>query len=311
MEVVVPVQEFHFDGATPFLSAPSSPKRIEFYYHYTTAPASPTAASVRSSPPSKGKEHASAFADDEDDDFAFDFSGHLDKGVLPPEPTTADELFEKGKIRPLKFPLPLISPSFSRQIVGKHSDPFSNSMAEAAREGRGRNRGPSISSSRSRKGSRSLSPLRDAGEIDGLQAPFTGSTSFSCKGSGGDVGGSRKWCFKDLLLFRSASEGRATGDRRKDPLRKYTAACSSPIVKTVGGGDDSRGSSFRMVDGGSSARRESGRGLSSPHALHYEASRAAAEEMRKRTALPYKEGFFSFLRFAPGLSNSFKKKNQF
>ncbi|KAK8941216.1 hypothetical protein KSP39_PZI009976 [Platanthera zijinensis] len=304
MEIVLPVQEFRFDSSTktPFMSAPSSPKRFDFYCRYATAPTSLSvvaAAASRFSPPHKSSDNAAA-ADDKDDDFVFEFSGPFNKGVPLPEITTADELFEKGKIRTLKFPLQLFPPAVSHQTSGEFSHPFSADANYAAREGRLRSRGPTISSSRSRKGSRSLSPLRDAGECDRFQDPnLNGSISCSCKDGDGS-GGGRKWCFKNLLLFRSASEGRATGNRGKDRLRKYTAACSLPRVKKMTGGDEWRGSSFRYGEIGSSARRDSRRGLSpSPHAVHYEASRAAAEEMRKKTALPYKEGFFSFLRFAP------------
>ncbi|KAK8969160.1 hypothetical protein KSP40_PGU004800 [Platanthera guangdongensis] len=306
MEIVIPVQEFRFDSSTktPFMSAPSSPKRFDFYCRDATGPTSLTvaASASRFSPPHKSSDNTAA-DDDKDDDFAFEFSGPLNKGVPLPEITTADELFEKGKIRTLKFPLKLCPPAVSHQTSGEFSHPFS-ADANAAREGRLRSRGPSISASRSRKGSRSLSPLRDAGESDRFQDPnLNGSISCSCKdddGDGSSGGGGRKWCFKNLLLFRSASEGRATGNSGKDRLRKYTAACSLPRVRKMTGGDEWRGSSFRYGEIGSSARRDNRKGLSpSPHAVHYEASRAAAEEMRKKTALPYKEGFFSFLRFAP------------
>lgn len=297
MEIVVPIQEFHFDSSTttPFMSAPSTPKRFDFCHRYAAAPTTlAAAAAARFLPPLNNSHHA---APDDDD---FEFSGPLNNGAPLPEITTADELFEKGKIRTLKFPLQLCPPTVSRQTVGEPSDSFMASANDAGREGRVRNRGSSISSSRSRKGSRSLSPLRDAGESGRFQDPnLNGSISCSCKDVDGDGGGSRKWCFKNLLLFRSASEGRATGSRGKDRLRKYTAACSSPGVKRAAGGDESRGSSFRYAEIGSSVRRDGGRGLTSPHAVHYEASRAAAEELRKKTALPYKEGFFSFLRFAP------------
>ncbi|PKU65883.1 uncharacterized protein LOC110115464 [Dendrobium catenatum] len=290
MEVVMPVQEFHFESATttPYMSAPSSPKHfgvdpMEFYYPYAGAPTSPTAAEV-------------------EDEFAFDFSGHLEKNAQPPALTSADELFDQGKIRPLRPPPRLCSPPH---------DPF------AATVNRGRNStpysafSPSISRSQSPKKSRSLSPLRAGkGSTDHFQTPVSShpppiaTVSCSCKGGGSD--GSWKWLIKDFLLFRSASEGRAIGGSSKDFLRKFTelpsSSSSPPKLKKAGSGDVSRSSSFRSVDSsGSVSRRGSTRRAVSPHARHYTANKAAADEMKKKTALPYRQSFFSCLRFSPAL----------
>ncbi|XP_020588937.1 uncharacterized protein LOC110030533 [Phalaenopsis equestris] len=278
MEVEVPVQGFHFNSKTKtsYMSSSfsSSPRRFEFQRHSSTAPTSPTASTAVGS----SCLSPTHITEDEDNDFAFDFSGHLDKNAPPPELTTADELFYKGKIRPLKLPLRLCSPAANHIITAKHSDPFSASMAEPTRDCRSRGRAPSLSS-RSRKGSRSLSPLR---KETNPSNPFP----ISCKTEEESSNSGKKWCFKDLLLFRSASEGRATGDKNKDPLRKYTAACLSPKGRKGSLGDESRSSSFR---------------LPSPHAMHYAANRAAAEELKRKTALPYKRTFLNWLRFAPAL----------
>ncbi|PKU87303.1 uncharacterized protein LOC110115651 [Dendrobium catenatum] len=280
MEVVIPVQELHLNSKTrtAYMSSSSSPKRFTcdssgFHRRHAAAPTSPATTVA-------GGGYCSLLAtEEEDDDFAFDFSGHLDKNAPPPQLTTADELFYEGKIRALKFPVGLCSPDTTHRIGAKSSDPFSTSMAEPNRETRSRNRAPSLSS-RSRKGSRSLSPLRN--EIH-LNNP----SPTRCKTEEENTISSKKWSFKDLLLFRSASEGRATGDRNKDVLRKYTAACLASKGKKGSGGDESRSSSSRWA--------------SSPHAMHYAANRAAAEEMKKKTALPYKDSFLNWLRYAPAL----------
>ncbi|KAL0912392.1 hypothetical protein M5K25_018360 [Dendrobium thyrsiflorum] len=272
MEVVIPVQELHFNSKTrtEYMSFSSSPKRF-------TCSAAPT--SLAAAVAGGGSCSLPApITEDEDDDFAFDFNGHLDKNAPRPQLTTADELFYEGKIRAVKFPVGLCSPDSSHRIVAKSSDPFSTSMAEPTRDSRSRNRAPSLSS-RSRKGSRSLSPLRN-------EIHLSNPSPISCKTEEGNNISSKKWSFKDLLLFRSASEGRATGNRNKDALRKYTAACLLSKGKKGSEGDESRSSSFRWA---------------SPHAMHYAANRAAAEEMKKKTALPYKDSFLNWLRYAPAL----------
>ncbi|XP_039126871.1 uncharacterized protein LOC120263013 [Dioscorea cayenensis subsp. rotundata] len=197
--------------------------------------------------------------------------------------TAADELFDSGIIRPLN-PIP------------KHQ------IKESTRD-RGRERpnsfSPSISHphSRSRKGSRSLSPLR-RGTIDDApdclladKSPTSPAPS-AAKGTGG----SRKWRLRDLLLFRSASEGRATGNQSKDPLRKYTLLTSSPTRGL--GGEDPKNSSFRST--ASNGARPPAR---SAHEKHYTANRAAAEELKKKTALPYRQGLFGCLRFNPAVNS--------
>ncbi|XP_020585122.1 uncharacterized protein LOC110027851 [Phalaenopsis equestris] len=286
MDVVVPVQELQFESATttPYMSAPSSPKHfgldpLELYYPYAGLPASPT-----------------------DDDFAFDFSGQLDSNAQPPPLTSADELFEQGKIRPLRPP---------PRLCGSPHDPFTATI-KRGRNGTPVSVSPTISPSRSLKGSRSLSPLKTGkGRTHHIQTPIssqnppTATISCSCTRGGGE--GSWKWRIKDFLLFRSASEGRATGDRSKDFLQKFTALPSSssfqPNLKKEGGRDVSRSSSFRSVDSNGSVRQGSARRDVSPHARHYTANKAAAEEMKKKTALPYRQSFFSCLRFSPALHN--------
>lgn len=385
MEVLVPLHDFHFDSTTttPYVSAPSSPKRFgdpfDLYRHYTSAPTSPTRAAAiyshfntmstnnslrlsstsRSSAipfdweekpgtpkarspaptptPTPGHDSTDVF------DFAFDFNGQLDKAGTTPALLTADELFEEGKIRPLKLPprlqypvmddrssvasSPARSPRFSpnpmglwsplhrwRGVKGEGFDPFTAAMVEATRE-RGRQRAPaasSISSSKRRKGSRSLSPLNVRGRsffqkyLKYSPHPTAATSSTNTPKSGGG----KKWRLRDLLLFRSASEGRATGNRSKDPLQKYTLLSTSnsssftlPVWEKngLGGGEDPRNSSFRSVDSNGSMRRGNQSAVSA-HEMHYTANRATTEEMKKKTPLPYRHNLFSCLRFNPAVN---------
>ncbi|KAK1427386.1 hypothetical protein QVD17_16069 [Tagetes erecta] len=179
------------------------------------------------------------------DDFSFDVSGQLDSSSVP-----AEDLFHGGVIRTVDL-------SHQEGKVNKE---------------RGRERGISSSrvpSSRSRR-TRSLPP--DISEHRGQQMAPPSSVSSSDNGS-------RIWSFIDLLLFRSASDGRAMD---ADPLKKYSAK-------------------FRKHDqdirnSGSMSKRT---GRLSAHELHYNVNRAVSIDMKKKTYLPYKQGLLGKFSFNP------------
>jgi len=86
--------------------------------------------------------------------------------------------------------------------------------------------------------------------------------------------GSRKWRLKDLFLFRSASEGRASGG--KDPLLKYS------MLKSGGGGNDAQ-------------------------VQH-------AQEMRRRTTTPlpfHRNSLFGYLRSNPAIHTISRKLSSY
>lgn len=389
MKVALPVPpvDFNFDSAcsSPYMTAPSSPTRFGNYYF--SAPTSPNRSSsfyrqfndfdsinststTKYSPstipfkweekPGIPKSRATINGDDLED-FEFDFSGQLERASLP-----ADELFDGGKIKPLKPPPRLQvntnrnqdgtgpssglsprspSPKSSRVLCqGKRmvqdvlsprhlhrkvdSDPFTAAMEETRREcyrdehkyaeeeyqsRRGRERMSRLPSrhvnASIRKGTRSLSPLRipDTMFDDVVSPVATTSTSSSSIKPSSPISSAyssilsaisfskvnKKWKLRDLLLFRSASEGRATTG--KDPLRKYTLLSTKKSMS-----EDVKNSSFRSTDsvGSVSSRR---RGPVSPHELHYTVNRAVTEEMRRKTILPYKHGLLGCLGFNHGL----------
>ncbi|KAL2347843.1 hypothetical protein Fmac_001843 [Flemingia macrophylla] len=99
----------------------------------------------------------------------------------------------------------------------------------------------------------------------------------------------RKWRIKDFLLFRSASEGRASD---KDPFRKYA------VLSKTTAHEDVRNSSFRSAQSSGSVSRR--RGPVSAHELHYTVNRAASVQSKKKTLLPYKQGL-SFGFFLAGI----------
>lgn len=360
-----PVKDFNFDSActSPYISAPSSPQRFGNFFY--SAPASPTrmpaayrgfngAGNLSEVPfnweekPGIHKEtetHAgtatsSNYGDAEeelqDTDFAFDFTSQLERNSL-----SAEELFDGGKIKPLKPPprflydqnKPLDSPrsprspkrfireAFSPRHGKKDFDPFTAALEETRKESiqdhnvkdkRGRERtsktsNTASSGSRTNKPSRSLSPFRVSDllfdpendretEKNSSSTPNSISTLFSY--SSFSSFWYKKWKIKDLLLFRSASESRATD---KDQVKKHAL-----LKKTRQ--DDVKNSSFRSTDsvGSVSSRRRSGPPISA-HELHYTVNRAVSEEMKKRTFLPYKQGLLGCLGFQPSLPEISKR----
>ncbi|KAJ7967433.1 AR781, pheromone receptor-like protein [Quillaja saponaria] len=369
--VTVPPQDFNFDSncSSPYMTAPSSPQRFGNFYF--SAPTSPTRASAffqelnhwssrhssassvpfnweqkpgipKSKPTNNFKEED--FDHEENEDFEFNFSGQLDRASL-----TAEELFDGGKIRPLKPPPRLqsgdglsppasnVSSPRSRISQGKKivqealsprhhktdCDPFAVAIEETRkREGskkqqssqeheqkRGRERVSSSSTSLHRKGTRSLSPLRVSdimGDFEGISQtvnkpissttsnanPPTPTSSSSFLSSISFTKGYRKWRLKDFLLFRSASEGRATD---KDPLRKFAVLSK----KSSSAEEDVKNSSFRSTESSGSISRR--RGPVSAHEYHYTVNRAVSEELKKKTFLPYRRGLLGCLGFNSGV----------
>lgn len=330
MEVVTPylstapsTPKKHYGGH--FFSAPTSPGRIsEFYNNFDDV--SVTSRSIAVVPfdweekPGMPKSPKPKPTDACEDDFAFDVSEETEKSRI----LTAEELFDCGKIRPLKppphvkvrgekdecqirkrFPISDIRGAFSPRKK-KEFDPFGkpvpNSTEKRRENERGRERVSSLSTSSNsgRRGARSVSPYRvskypweeeqkteNTSEIVS-KAPALLSSSSKNK---------RKWRLKDFFLFRSASEGRAVD---RDPLRKYT----NFFMRR----ENVKYSSLRSAEGsdsGSSLRR---RGRVSAHELHYTVNRAVSEDLKKKTFLPYKQGILGRLAFNPAvhaLANGF------
>ncbi|XP_039071251.1 uncharacterized protein LOC120218364 isoform X2 [Hibiscus syriacus] len=206
-----PVTDFDFSSApsSPVWTSPCTPRRLGDCF--ISAPSSPTQlfnqydgeSSMPKSPRTTTRNHG----DDEGDGFTFDFSVDLEKTSRP-----AEELFDGGKIKPLKPPPRLKVDDFNQK-----SPRFLSPKSPNREHGRGREKVQDFTlRNSSRRATRSLSPYRvseyrwEEEERKKKHEPTT-----SSKGS------SRKWRLRDLLLFRNASEGRASD---KDPLRKYSAS---------------------------------------------------------------------------------------
>ncbi|KAL4583615.1 hypothetical protein LXL04_008193 [Taraxacum kok-saghyz] len=204
------------------------------------------------------------------DDFAFDVSGELHRDSS----AAAEDLFDDGVIKSRDLPPPV------REIKNRE-----------IKTSRGRQAG--LPSSRSRR-TRSLPPVRALEQPPARPPTDSTCTTLSACGSGK---GSRKWSFKDLFLFRSASDGRAMD---RDPLKKYSAIFRKHD-------EDLRNSSIRSDRSGSGSGSHR-RGRVSAHELHYTVNRAVSNDMKKKTFLPYKQGILGRLAFNPtvhALSNGF------
>ncbi|KAK3231461.1 hypothetical protein Dsin_003342 [Dipteronia sinensis] len=345
MEVMIPVSGINSTPSSPrrfgqcfFTSAPTSPTRLSefysefdnFYMFNESSRGSSRISNVFSSTvpfdweekPGTPKSPKSSNTINEDD-FAFDFCKDLEATSL-----SAEELFDGGKIRPLKPPprlqqdeyytgqrSPLLSPrsprsprspiSHGKRIIReafsprtkKEVDPFATAIENTRNKtenerGRDHKRVPgNLSSSTSRRPTRSLSPYRvsaypweeeDQKQQQQQQQPpptkqLSSLGTISSKGSSS----SRKWRLRDFLLFRSASEGRAKG---KDQFSRYASFFKK--------NDDTKNSSFRSTDSSGSGSG-SGKRRAPPvsaHELHYTKNKAASEDLKKKTFLPYKQG---------------------
>ncbi|KAI3439701.1 uncharacterized protein J3R85_004542, partial [Psidium guajava] len=268
MEVMIPPSmEFDFNSARPsphasapstpkrfgdpYFSAPTSPARVaDFYREFdefsaknVSDPSSSCSAAVpfvweekpgtpKSPQPKAFGRGPVDFKDDGDDgfNFAFDLSKDSERQSL-----SAEELFDGGKIRPLKHPprlhsdrsvlTPPKSPlapspknqrSQARGVLSprarKESDPFEAAIenvgrSAGSRQSRGRERLQGSESGR--RAARSLSPYRVSAypwEEEEKQSTKQTPTSKPPSASAASKGSSKKWSLKDFLLFRSASE---------------------------------------------------------------------------------------------------------
>ena len=148
----------------------------------------------------------------------------------------------------------------------------------------------------------------------GLGLETTPSVSGSASSSRSSSAGrsSKRWVFlKDFL--RSKSEGRSNNKFWSTISFSPTTKDRKPTAQTLNAprsGPSSSSEATHKSKGSSSqgwARRMSGKPTNgvgkrrvppSPHELHYKANRAQAEELRKKTFLPYRQGLLGCLGFS-------------
>lgn len=298
MEVMIQsssMDTFNFSSGTmssPYLSPPSSPKR--FGEFYLSAPSSPSRLSELYSEmdylsiidQTSSTKNNNVVDEDEDDDnqggFAFSVNHESNKSST----RSAEELFHGGKIKPF-------TNEEAKVVVPKKQQ-----KVQDERRGRDRERIESSSNNSGRRSSRSHSPYRKSNYISELEEQNSqkqkqpssnkeeSKISNSSTGPGSISKGSRRWKLSDLLLFRSASEGRGSS---KDPLKKYFVGYKKNTSEEVKGS-----SSFRSSDSFShhGSRKKA---QVSAHEMHYAMKKAESQDMKKRTFLPYRQGILGRL----------------
>ncbi|CAD6255384.1 unnamed protein product [Miscanthus lutarioriparius] len=300
--------------STPFVSAPSSPTRDRDRDPYPShlffsAPTSPTRGG--------GKDAITGVLD-----FDFDFSSRF------PSPSaaamsSADELFHNGQIRPVRLAAALLQPhpdpaallDFVPDTAAEARGAGAEQEAEADERGRVRSRSL-------RRKARSMSPFRthwrsashapvplpepesaDEAKPAATPAASRSSSSSSTASSASSTswsssrGSRRLGGFLKDLLHRSKSDGGKTTHHQHQhshhaaagpapPTAAAKASASSPTPSPSPAAAKGRGSGAPGHRGGGRRR--------SAHERLYEARRAEAEEMRRRTSLPYRQGLLLF-----------------
>lgn len=158
----------------------------------------------------------------------------------------------------------------------------------------------------------------------------TPSCSASSSRSSSSGRNSKKWIFLKDLLYRSKSEGRGNGKEKfwyslsfspsKEKEKKLAASPPLPLSKEEKESQEKpKQKRNEKVPVKKTVSGKPANGISkrrfppSAHELHYTANRAQAEEMKKRTYLPYRQGLFGCLGLSSkgygalnGLAKTFK-----
>ncbi|KAG4120012.1 hypothetical protein ERO13_D11G116200v2 [Gossypium hirsutum] len=327
-------EAFDSTCSTPYVSAPSSPGRGPTSGYFFSAPASPMHFILSSSPSPTyhlKSESLAILGQSDASSFEFEFSSRFSSNgsVTVGSMSSADELFLNGQIRPMKLSSHLQRPQNLAPLldldVEEDDDALNKPEASRGRDLKLRSR------SLHRK-ARSLSPLRNPEFqweeeeeecireerkevskliLEGLKETdvskeTTPSSSASSSRSSSSGRNSKKWIFLKDLLYRSKSEGRGNGKEKfwtsisfssskekkiqmehekPPPLKRKQKENKQGAGKKVSSGKPANGVAERRIP-------------PSPHELHYTTNRAQAEEMKKRTYLPYRQGLFGCLSFS-------------
>ncbi|XP_072998317.1 uncharacterized protein [Typha latifolia] len=305
--------------STPYVSAPSSPGRggagniAAAGGYFFSAPASPMHF-ILSSPPYSAAAISTSFSSAGDIEFEFSARYPSSGGSAAGSMVSADEIFFNGQIRPMKLSSHLQRPQSLAPLLDL--DPEEEEDEEPAMRGRDlRLRSGSI-----HRRTRSMSPLRnprcqwreeeeDEPPAKGLDTepdpkqPDTATASSSASSSRSSSGrNSKRWIFLKDLLYRSKSEGR---ERSITKDKFWYSISFSPSSK-----DKPKPSSQRSKRTTSSSSSTAPAKRPSAHERLYTTNRAQAEEMRRRTFLPYRQGLLGCLGFSSksyGAFNGFAK----
>ncbi|WOH13842.1 hypothetical protein DCAR_0933353 [Daucus carota subsp. sativus] len=206
-------------------------------------------------------------------DFGFGFNGH---SQVP-----ADLLFDGGKIRPLKL---LPRSEFQYNIFQHNVATYSPTSPPSPK--RMLSKGAALVAPQHKK--TLCSPETKEEPILVNQSTFSGSDVLTSSSSSSIW--SRRWKLTDLFTSLSYSTDKnVTKDDSASILRSHKK--------------DSNEWSFRSESSSKSGSSRGGgcrrRGRVSAHEWHYKQNRAAAEEMRRKTFLPYKKSLLGCMDVDP------------
>lgn len=323
----------------------SGPVNGGFYY---SAPASPMHFALTASYPavdhniSNGSSSAAALGFE----FGSGSSGNGSSTVM----SSADELFLDGKIRPMKLSSHLEKPQVLAPLLDLEEEEEEEEIMSGTRgrdmrvvrDKSMRRRTRSLSPLRStslkwndiestfesdnvnkssascfdnNKGNNKKEILDHTKTTTTAEAATAEAASLSASTSRSSSAGrstSKRWVFLKDFLYRSKSEGRSNN-------KFWSTISFSPINKdkklpTTSSSSSSSSSNpsnnnikNKPVNGIAGKRRGP---APSPHELHYTAKRAQAEELRKKTFLPYRQGLLGCLGFSSkgyGAMNGFAR----
>ncbi|CAN6253191.1 unnamed protein product [Urochloa humidicola] len=315
-----------FDLFQHFTSAPASPARAAaIYAEFDTAGGGGDAAfqprvsysTVASTVPFEWEEKpgkpkaefaATVEGGEQADDADFDFGFLLDKAAQARELTAADELFDEGKIRPLKPPPRLLeggggsvgssprsarsvmwSPRLRRSVVrpgggGADFDPFAAALEKAANAPSPLGLGVAAGSKDDLSGG-----VEPASSPEDAADSAMATTATSTAPTTTNNGRRKKWRLSDLLLFRRVSgKGHAAasgGNISRDPVFKY-----APVQQQLGTLPVKTANAGPAADAGGDVV-SSGK--------HKKMSKKAAPE--GGMAMPHRERMMGCVRLHPGL----------
>ncbi|GLU16782.1 hypothetical protein SLE2022_331970 [Rubroshorea leprosula] len=169
----------------------------------------------------------------------------------------------------------------------------------------------------------SLQDYDESKRSEAVSTETTPSCSASSSRSSSSGRNSKKWIFLKDLLYRSKSEGRGNGKEKfwssisfspskekkpptpptLNPSKENKTAPSAPNAadsqKQKQKQKPNKQAAPKKVSSGKPANGIAKRRVPpSAHELHYTVNRAQAEEMKKRTYLPYRHGLFGCLAFS-------------
>lgn len=319
--------------STPYVSAPSSPGRPSNATssapfsggYFFSAPASPMHFIISTS----GSSSAVASSGGLSGDIEFEFSSRYLSSMI-----SADEIFCNGQIRPISnLDTPPLSPIQDDEqeisIRGRDIKLRSGSVHRRARSmspmrnnryqwHNDEEEDRDIEEGEIKSRPNDLDLDQDQNEMADATAPSV-SASSSRSSSSSSSRSSKRWIFLKDLLYRSKSEGR---ERERVPIRerlwthlpfskerekeREKEKDKEKTTKPDNEAPNNTNTPAMRTNAGTSGTRK----RQSAHERLYNMNRAHAEEMRRRTFLPYRQGLLGCLGFSSkgyGAFNGFTK----